>query len=117
MKALRKFYPVLLVALALTRHAYADHLDTKGLMAMCNSKQDNLVGSCIGYIDGVAETMALSQIVRNLPQCVPDSATTAQLYGSVASYMQKHPDNSSAPAVVTVSLALSETFNCTKQEK
>ena len=115
MKALTKIWLSLLVVLALTGQAHADYLDTKGLIAMCSSKQESLAGSCIGYIQGVADTLDLSRISRKLPQCVPDSITTEQLYGFFAAYVKKHPGDSSAPATVTVSLALLDTFNCTKQ--
>jgi Rap1a immunity proteins len=115
MKALRKIWLSVLAAFALTGQAHADYLDTKGLISMCNSKQPNLAGSCIGYIQGVADTVDLSRISRHLPQCVPDSITTSQLFGFFASYVKKHPQDLSAPATVTISLALLDTFNCTKQ--
>jgi hypothetical protein len=114
-KTLKKIWLPFLGVLALTAHAHAGYLDTKGLIAMCGSKEDNLAGSCIGYIQGVADTLDLSRISRKLPQCVPDSITISQLYGFFTSYVKKHPEDSSTPAAVTVSLALLDTFNCTKQ--
>lgn len=54
--SLRKIWLPVLAALALTPHAHA-YVDTKGLIAMCGSKQEDSAGSCIGYIQGVADTL------------------------------------------------------------
>jgi hypothetical protein len=114
-KVLKNIVVILSTVSALTAPADAGYLDTKGLIAMCGAKQDDLAGSCIGYIQGGADTVDLSRISRKLPQCVPDSITISQLYGFYAAYVKKHPEDSSTPAAVTVSLALLDTFNCTKQ--
>jgi Rap1a immunity proteins len=116
MKGVRNILPSLLfLILALPAHADGD-LDTKGLMEMCSSKDATLGGICIGYIQGVKDSIDMSRYTRNLPLCVPDSITLGQLFGFVTKYMNKHPEHSAIPAAATVTLALSDTFNCTKEQ-
>src|ERR1700733_10250937 len=116
MKGVRNILPSLLfLILALPAHADGG-LDTKGLMEMCSSKDATLGGICVGYIQGVKDSIDMTRFTRNLPQCVPGSITLGQLFGFVTTYMNKHPEHSAFPAAATVTLALVDTFNCTKEQ-
>ncbi len=80
----------------------------------CNGQREVDQGVCLGYIMGVADSLASPDGLFGISACFPDAITAPQLRELAISQIDKHPDWYSLAAAPVVALALSSGYPCPK---
>ena len=78
----------------------------------CNGQREVDRGVCLGYIMGVADSLASPDGLFGLSACFPDAITPPLLKDLAMLQIEKHPDWSSLAAAPVVALALSNGYPC-----
>ena len=76
------------------------------------AERDYHLGLCIGFIKGVTNTLS-EQRLGDI--CPPDDLTNEGLKDVIVTWLRKHPEFLSAPAVGAVVSATTEAFPCGKK--
>jgi hypothetical protein len=102
-----------LALLALVGEAEAGSFeDGNGLYALCTSNNLGEQVHCMGYIEGVVDTMKDIDRAFNKPQCVPDGTHAKQTVDVVVNYLRDHPVERSYSASSDVYAAVAQAWNC-----
>jgi hypothetical protein len=95
-----------------TTAAHAEYFETGAtLLAKCKSGYDGAV-VCLGYITGVADSLAAGNTVNHFTACMPKIITAGKLQDDVVVYLEKNGDNGHFAAVGLVAAALAHAYPC-----
>jgi hypothetical protein len=89
-------------------------LTGNGLLAACQSTDNGQRGLCIGYIEGVFDTMAISLSYLGKDQCprTMKGVTGKQIGDLVLNYLREHPEDRHTSAARIVSSVIALGFHC-----
>jgi hypothetical protein len=83
-------------------------IDGNTLLKWCGLSR-TAIGSgnpqCIGYLEGVSDTMSISRAVNNMSACPPEGVTAGQLSDVTYKFLRKNPEKRNLPAALLVTLA------------
>ena len=83
------------------------------LWSLCSGKSDYASGVCIGFVAGVADTLAVGTGILGLGRaCFPEQVTEGQARDVVKRYLEQHPERRHYTAANLVAEALVEAFPC-----
>ena len=103
---------ILLTSAGAATPAHALFLQTgDSLLAECTSGADGAL-DCLGYVAGVADTLAAGNVVNNAKACFPVAVTRGLLQDVVVKFLQLHREERHLAAVGLVAAALKEAFPC-----
>lgn len=80
------------------------------ILAACTGITPIQMTSCAGYIEGVADGLALVRYNSKLPPCIPIGVTASQLRDVVVEYLKAHAVTRQLPAAEMVTLSLGEAW-------
>jgi hypothetical protein len=88
-------------------------MTTKELVAYCNDLDSDLrFGSCIGYLQGVADLLGTVRASRNVSDCVPVGVTAGTLKNIFLNFAALNPQyenySASVPAIASFAKAFCE---------
>lgn len=109
---LNKFLLVFVVAAFSIATAKADQfMTTKELVSFCNDNDDNIkFGSCIGYLQGVADLLGTVRTSRNVSDCVPVGVTAGTLKNVFLNFVALNPQYENYSASVPVIASYAKAF-------
>ena len=95
-------------------------IDGNTLFERCNAMAgftaagpgDVLIGSCMGYILGVADVMSTGAAVHNYEACFPPKAQFVQIRAAVMADLKKFPKFRKLPAAQLVAAAFAFAYPC-----
>jgi len=105
---------------AAVQKAAAGFIDGKTLFERCNAMGsftgagpgDAVIGSCMGYILGIADVMSTGTAVRNYKACFPPKARFVQIRATVMADLKKFPRFRKLPAAQLVAAAFAFAYPC-----
>ena len=115
-----KFVLVTAIFFCLTDTARAD-MSAAHLKQYCEDKNSPAQLACVGYIQGVLDTLSFTEdISRQTPlgagaiTCMPDAAPENEklIQGIVERYLDEHPEELNYSAISEVEAALMEAYPC-----
>ena len=88
-------------------------MTTKELVAFCNDRDSDLrFGSCIGYLQGVADLLGTVRTSRNVSDCVPVGVTAGTLKNIFLNFVALNPQyenySASVPTIASFAKAFCE---------
>jgi Rap1a immunity proteins len=104
--AARLAFVVVILALALWPRA-ARAYDGNELLRMCNDPNPTNSGFCLGYTNGVSDTLETFNVA-----CLSLGVTTGQVRDIVIKYLRDHPDQRHHNADFLATRALLVAFPC-----
>jgi len=99
-------------ALILIREADAGFVPGKDLLRNCRDISDSGYGLCLGYIEGVLDSMETERRLQHLPSCLPGDVDTSRVHNLVIEYLLAHPDKGDQPADHLVVAAATAEWRC-----
>jgi len=105
---------------AAARKPAAGFIDGNTLFERCNAMAgfagtgpgDVVIGSCMGYILGIADVMSTGAAVRNYKACFPPKAQFLQIRDAVMADLKKFPKFRKLPAAQLVAAAFAFAYPC-----
>jgi hypothetical protein len=79
------------------------------LFEYCNNTN---ISFCLGYIQGITDAMAGSDLVFGYRACIPSELAGRQVIDISVKFMRDHPAGRHAPAASIVAAALTEAYPC-----
>jgi hypothetical protein len=103
---------LLAAAVVLGALSPADAMTGNELREYCATRWD----FCHGYIVGAAEMFRYQMHVIN-PICFDDDVTRKQVHDVVVNYIEEHPEAREEHALILVTWAIREAFDCPKTQE
>lgn len=90
--------------------------DGNELLSNCRELDGPEIGTCYGYLMGVADGRRASPLSLT-PYCLPDGVSSRQLRDIVVRALEASPETRQEGAGILVARALNATFACPRQPK
>lgn len=85
------------------------------LLEKCQNRAPEYALACTAYIVGVVDGIKKDIFIGRSPaNCWPAQLEAQQVRNLVVKYLKTYPDQRSAPASLTISVALNEAYSCQK---
>ena len=91
--------------------AKASYMTGNELLEECTGNVGKQM-SCLGYIEGVSDSLDLGRANNSRSGCVADGVTAGQLQDVVIRYLRNNPEKRNFDASVLTVIALGEAWNC-----
>lgn len=86
-------------------------MTTTELVSFCNDTDNNIkFGSCIGYLQGVADLLGTVRTSRNVSDCVPVGVTAGTLKNVFLNFVALNPQYEKYSASVPVVASFAKAF-------
>src|SRR5919206_246284 len=111
------FYTVAVLTLAIglsyPSKAKAEYWSDNDLLAYCKANDGTFEkGACMGYILGIADTLASGARIGNLRACITGGVSIGQLTDTVTHFLTTSSSTKNGNANIAVASALSNAFPC-----
>jgi hypothetical protein len=110
---------MILLILAATAHLSASHTPMAGSLTFHNGEDlfqacttPASSGSCLGYLESVAEIMSAGASIYGKVACIPQTTSSNQLRDIALRYLQKHPTTRLTTASEIIASANADAFTC-----
>ena len=82
------------------------------LLRECTSSSGRNQYSCMGYLQGVADTLAVDRILANKNACIEPNVSAAQLRDVIILYLKNNPADRRLPASAAAKSAFTTALTC-----
>jgi hypothetical protein len=90
----------------------ASYLNTAHFLERCSAMDSDSATFCVGYLEGVADELAVARALARNAQCIPPGVTVGQLKGVVLGYLRNHPAPPQEVAAEGVTKVIITTWHC-----
>src|SRR4051794_7085728 len=104
---------MLVVELSCPDKVWAEYWSGNDLIASCKANDGTLEkGACMGYILGIADTLAAGAQIGSSRACITGGVNIGQLVDTVTHFLNTSRDIKNGSAGILVATALSDAFPC-----
>ena len=105
------------ITLVAARQADANFQTGNDLLRFCEDISDSGYGRCLGYVEGVVDSLEVARSDHHLPPCVREGIGTAQVHNAVIKYLRDHPETREQTASRLVVIAVSSALQCSQPDQ
>ena len=108
------------VFIVATSHgAYAVQMFENGnqLLQSCTQTDTFSQALCMGYVEGIADEVALVQSFNKSPSCIPPGVVVKQLVDVVVKSLRQKPETRNSEAALLATAAFAEAWPCSDIKK
>jgi hypothetical protein len=99
-------------ALMLAWESSASFLTGNDLLQFCQDISDSGYGRCLGYIEGVVDSMEAARLSHHMAACVREGVAPSKVHNVVIKYLRDHAETRNQAASGLVVNALSDAWHC-----
>jgi hypothetical protein len=92
--------------------AHAEFQTGNDLYRLCASVGDFHKGMCLGFIEGVADTMTSIRTGQGQRSCIPREVEADQMREVVVKYLTEHPEDRNYSAASNALVAIAKAWPC-----